>query len=187
MAKTKIILTNEQYNPPDDSQSKITTNALVLFGGAVRMLPAELDNLGLTGKVQTREIPGVPPSWKPVNPGDFLLGRCVDRREQTFDAGTPKERKSTVLIFDTPIPGGFRSVWLGADLRLKLHDPIGKVYQIRFEGLTTPNLTSQKLNPMKTFTVYEVMPTEAILPEGIETLEDRQTPSSPCGVIWVDA
>jgi hypothetical protein len=142
--------------PPPESNAEET--AIVLFGGETRMLPAELEELGLGAHIQTREIPGVPPNWKPASAGDFLLGRCVDIRDRKFDIGTPKERTATVALFDTAVPGGFRSVWLGADLRLKLNNPVGKVYQIYYEGETRPSRASQQLNPMKTFRVMEVLP-----------------------------
>jgi hypothetical protein len=148
----------QRQGEPEQPKAELET-ALVLFG-ELRVLPAELEELGLAGKVETREIPGVPPNWKPANAGDFLLGRCVDRREQRFDMGKPDERVATVLVFDTAIPGGFRSVWLGADLKLKLHDPVGKVYQIFFEGTSTPTEKSRRLNPMKTYRVMEILPKE---------------------------
>lgn len=137
-------------------------HSIVLFGGESQMLPSELEELGLTGQIEAREIPGVPPNWKAVNPGDFLLGRCVAARDMTFDEGKPSVRTATVLLFETAVPGGFRSVWLGADLRLKLNDPVGKVYQIYFEGTSTPTERSRKLNPMKTFRVMEIIPKKAI-------------------------
>jgi hypothetical protein len=152
MAKT----TEKQTEQTPKTETTEDT-ALVLFG-ELRVLPKELEELGLMGKVNAMEIPGVPKTWTPEKPGDFILGRCVDQRQHTFDAGKPDERTRTVLVFDTAIPGGFRSVWLGADLRLKLQDPVGHVYQIFFEGTTTPTEKSRRLNPMKTYRVMKILP-----------------------------
>lgn len=169
--------------PKQPDPQALPDQALVLFGGVMKMLPAELEAMGLAGKIQAREIPGVPMNWKPVNESDFLLGRCVDKRNMTFDAGTPKERKATVLVFDTAVPGGFRSVWLGADLRIKIgNDPVGKVYSIYYDGEKTINDISRKLNPMKSYRVFEIQPTHVDLPEGIEELESRKVPA----VLWTE-
>jgi len=155
----------EPMKPPDPTPDQ----ALVLFGGVMKMLPKELEDLGLGGKVAAEEIPGVAPTWKPTGQGDYMLGRCVDRREKKFDIGTPRERLATVLVFDTAIPGGFRSIWLGADLEIKLHDPLGNVYAIYYDGETRPNRTSQQLNAMKTYRVFKVVPTNIPIPEGTPT------------------
>jgi hypothetical protein len=161
--KAKLMAQREKPKPDyEPSTRPREETSVVLFGGEMRMLPAELEELGLSGVVQTREIPGVPPTWKPLESGEYLLGRCVDMRQQRFDIGTPKERTANVLLFDTAVPGGFRSVWLGADLQLKLRDPIGKVYQIYYEGETRPTETSRKLNPMKTYRVMEIVPIKAV-------------------------
>jgi hypothetical protein len=133
------------------------------------MLPQELEELGLGEYVEAQEIPGVSPSWTPVQNGDYLLGRCVDRRTRKFDVGTPEEREATVLVFDTAVPGGFRSIWLGTDLEMKLSNPVGKVYQIYYQGEARPSARSKKLNPMKTYRVMEIRPTRKLqLPEDIQ-------------------
>jgi hypothetical protein len=147
--------------PKEESKPSGQETAVVLFGGDVRVLPQELEELGLGGKVEALEIPGVPPTWKPTVKGDFLLGRCVDAREKVFVEevnGVRTERKAPVLVFETAVPGGFRSVWLGADLRLKLNDPVGQVFQIYYEGTSMPTERSRKLNPMKTFRVIKILP-----------------------------
>lgn len=133
------------------------TDAVVLFGGRMTMLPKELEQMGLAGKVTVQEIPGVPPNWKPAVPNDYLLGKCVAVREKEFDTGTPRQRIAHVAVFDTAIPGGFRSVWLGADLKIKLTNPVGKVYQIVYTGDVDVH---SGLNPMKAYTVYEIEPKE---------------------------
>jgi hypothetical protein len=150
-----------------DPEPKNEEKTIVLFGGQAQILPSELEELGLAGQAGVREIPGVAPSWKPAGHGDYLLGRCVDIRSHEFDIGTTKQRTGIVGIFETAVPGGFRSVWLGADLRVKLSDPIGKVYQIYYEGETRPNRSSQSLNPMKTYRVLEIVPINKV-PETID-------------------
>lgn len=142
------------------------SNALVLFGGSMKMLPKELEELGLAGKIEAREIPGICPTWKPVNMGDYMLGRCVSERDVEFpliDAKTKQvtSRVRTVLVFDTAVPGGFRSVWLGADLRIKMQEPIGKVYQISYQGEVAVGRNAN-LNPMKSYQVFEIQPADQI-------------------------
>ena len=140
--------------------------ALVLFGGVQTMLPAVLQELGLAGKVTAQEIPGVPPTWKPAQVNDYLLGRCVAERDVEFSSVNQQTkvvetRTRRVLIFDTAVPGGFRGVWLGADLRLKLQDAIGKVYQITYTGEQNVGRNA-KLNAMKSYQVFEIQPTEQL-------------------------
>lgn len=122
--------------------------ALTIFGSEQTMLPEELAKMGLGEQVEVQEIPGVTPSWKPVNKGDFLLGRVVDVRENLGKFG------STAVVFHTAVPGGFRTVWLGADLKVKMRNALGKVYSIHFDGMM--ELAGRQ--PMKVYRVYEVMP-----------------------------
>jgi hypothetical protein len=155
--------------PPTPAPVPEPDQALVLFGGVMNMLPKELEEMGLAGKVHAREIPGVPPNWKPVQIGDFLLGRVVAEREMEFPRIDPVTqtvitRKAKVLVFDTAVPGGFRSVWLGADLRIKMQNALGRVYSIYYDGETTPSKNSQSLHPMKSYRVFEVIPAEGMIP-----------------------
>jgi hypothetical protein len=162
----------ENPSPATTLANDPNSSALVLFGGITPMLPSELEQMGLGEYVEVQEIPGVSPSWTPVNPGDFLLGRCIDKRTKKFDVGTPEEREATVLVFDTAVPGGFRSVWLGTDLEIKLGDPIGKVYQLFYEGESRPSARSKRLNPMKNYRVMEIKPTKKLaLPQDIDETE----------------
>ena len=140
------------------------------------MLPKELEDMGLAGKVMVREIPGFVPAWKPVNKGDFLLGRCVDYREVETKFTKTTGRMGKQLIFDTAVPGGFRMVWLGADLGMKLREAVGRVYSVTFDG----EQEFPGRQPMKLYRVFEVVPAEGLLPEHIETLESRKTPT----VLW---
>lgn len=158
-------MSNKNKDKPDAKPEPM--EALVLFGGVQQMLPAALEELGLAGKVTAREIPGVPPTWKPVNEGDYLLGRCVAERDVEFsnvDQLTKQviTRTRRVLLFDTVVPGGFRGVWLGADLRLKLSDPIGKVYQITYQGEQNVGRNAT-LNAMKAYQVFEIQPTTELM------------------------
>jgi hypothetical protein len=156
-------MSKKQPDPKPAPAPTQPTDALVIFGGRMNMLPKELEELGLAGKIQAQEIPGIAQAWKPVQAGDYLLGRCVQEREVSFPQidpdGTRHDRIRKVLVFDTAVPGGFRSVWLGADLRIKLSDPIGKVYQITFQGDVNVGRNA-KLNAMKSYQVFEIQPTE---------------------------
>jgi hypothetical protein len=147
--------------PKPEPQASHPTDALVLFGGTMRMLPKELEEMGLAGKITIHEIPGVPPNWKPAMPGDFLLGRAIQEREVEFTQSDGTKRVRRVLVFDTAVPGGFRSVWLGADLRIKMQDSIGKVYQITYQGEVNVGRNA-KLNAMKSYQVFEIQPSEGI-------------------------
>ena len=160
----------EKQKPSEEQSMSEPKDALVLFGGTMQMLPKELEELGLAGKVVAREIPGVPPNWKPVQPGDYLLGRVVAEREMEFQNSrgpgqAPEIRIAKVLVFDTAVPGGFRSVWLGADLRIKLQNPVGKVFQINFQGEVNVGRNA-KLNSMKSYQVFEIQPSEMPVSEG---------------------
>lgn len=153
---------NETYGKvglPPVQENNMDETALVLFGENVTMLPQQLEEMGLAGKVTAREIPGVAPSWKPVNNGDFLLGRCVDMREGLG------RFKSTAMIFDTAVPGGFRTVWLGADLKIKLKNAVGRVYSIEYNG--TLDLGRPGQQPVKQYRVCEVLPVGAEIPDSI--------------------
>jgi hypothetical protein len=160
-------MSKKQPNPqpsPEPKPQPQPENALVLFGGTMRMLPKELEEMGLTGKITVREIPGVPQNWKPVNVGDFLLGRVVAEREMEFQDSQgpgqpPRIRTAKVLVFDTAVPGGFRSVWLGADLRIKLQNAEGKVYQITYQGEVNVGRNA-RLNAMRSYQVFEIQPKE---------------------------
>ncbi len=145
--------------PPENDESK----SLILFGENITMLPKQLEEMGLAGKVEVREIPGVAPDWKPVNPGDFILGRCVDIREvdtrfTKTDGNGNKTNVGHCAVFETAIPGGFRTVWLGADLRIKIKNAIGAVFSIEYIG----SQDIGKGNPMKQYRVCEVLPVGAV-------------------------
>jgi hypothetical protein len=150
-------------NKPGEPEPANKEIGAMLFGGEMTMLPKELAELGLSDQIAVEEIPGVAPSWKPVHPGDMMIGRCVDMREMelpdTFHQG--QNRKSTVLVFNTAIPGGFRSVWIGAELKIKMRDPVDKVYTIYYDG-TTPMAGGRQ--PMKTYRVYLINPLTKELP-----------------------
>lgn len=142
-----------------DPPTETTGGTMVLFGGTVSMLPEELQEMGLAGKVEVREVPGVVPDWKPVQKGDFLFGRCVDIRE--VETRFSKRGPDGVLtnpglcaVFETSVPGGFRTVWLGADLRIKLANALDKVYTITFVATKDTG----KGNPLKIYQVMEVIP-----------------------------
>lgn len=150
--------------PKENQPPKPPDSAIVLFGQAMEMLPKELEEMGLAGKVETREIPGVPPNWKPLSKDDYMIGRVVDVRDlavPSLQRAGQAEIRSTVAVLDTAVPGGFRSLWLGADLKIKMRDSIGKVYAIYYDGETP----MQGRNPMKTYRVYEVIPKQTTIPE----------------------
>ena len=146
-------MAKEKEQPKQEPNSD---TAMVLFGESVQMLPKELEAMGLAGKVIAREIPGVVPDWKPVSKGDLLLGRCVDVREVETRFTKATGIMGSCAVFETVIPGGFRTVWLGADLKIKLRDSVGKVYSIMFDG----TMSSNKGQDMKLYRVMEVIPAQ---------------------------
>lgn len=139
----------------DSPKSNLSDSAVnVLMGAPLEMLPDELEAMGLGETIAAEEIPGVSPTWEPATKGDFLLGRCVDVRSLVIPKVSTPENPSVVAVFNTAIPGGYRSVWLGADLRIKLNNPVGRVYSIHYDGVQDTG----KPSPMKMYRVYEVRP-----------------------------
>lgn len=145
--------------PKKEKESSFPSNsetAVALFGKQMEMLPEELKELGLGELVTAKEVPGVSPTWKPAKVGDFLLGKVVQVRENIG------KFQSTALIMETVIPGGFRTVFLGADLKIKLGsiNPVDRVYSIYYDGVMEFPGGKQ---PMKVYRVYEVIPKQAAL------------------------
>ena len=147
--KTKDEKNPETKNsPPSTSEAE---TAMTLFGKQLEMMPTELEEMGLGAVSTVKEVPGISPTWKPAKAGDFLIGRVVQVRENVG------KFSSTALVLETAVPGGFRTVWLGADLKIKMGsiDPLDKVYAIYYDG--TMEFPGSK-QPMKVYRVYEVRP-----------------------------
>lgn len=128
--------------------------ALVLFNKGTAALPAaiqrQIDRMGL----KTRERAGVAPSWKPTKPGEYVAGEVLAVRENVG------EYAGTVVVISTP--DGPVSVWLGADLKVKMGTNlrIGQVYCIVYQGKLKKSDNPKLKNDMNQFTVAEIIPGE---------------------------
>ena len=140
---------------PNEEPNGQGSEALVLFNKGTSTLPAAvqraIERSGL--KLKTRQLPGVEPSWKPTKPGEYVLGEVIAVRENTGEfAGT------VVVISD---PNGPVSVWLGADLKLKLGGVrVGQVYCIQYMGKLKKSDNPKLKNDMNHFQVSEIIPEE---------------------------
>lgn len=126
--------------------------ALVAFDRAT--LPEQvMKQLGVhASKFRTREVPGVNPAWpeKDAKPGDTLLGVLSRKKDK---AGRFNQPVVTVQSVDR----GFRDVWCGADLTLKLATvEVGAFVALEYTGWRDIKGREQK---MKTFRVVELIPT----------------------------
>ena len=134
---------------------KVTTEAtktsteLVIFGKHdIADLPAPVQ--ALMKKFKTREIPGVAVTWKPEKNGDTIAGVCVKFREGVG------QFNSSLIVLEGEY--GFRSVWLGADLRQKISaESIGRPMVIVYEGMMQ---IGNRPQPMRTYRVIEVLEPE---------------------------
>jgi hypothetical protein len=124
--------------------------AMVFYG---RATPANLNPAvqKALGGLKVREIPGIAESWnskdKNLQPGDFIAGICVQYRERV------SQFESDVIVLETP--DGFRSVWLGVDLKAKISAAsIGRPMVISYEGEIT---RARAKGPMKNYRVLEVL------------------------------
>ena len=133
--------------PPE--KVKPTSTELVVFGKHdIADLPAPVR--ALMQKFKTREIPGVAPTWKPEKPSDTIAGICVRYREGVG------QFKSSLIVLEGEY--GFRSVWLGADLKQKITaESIGRPMVIVYEGMMQIGTRPQ---PMRTYRVIEVLEPE---------------------------
>jgi len=147
-------MTKKTTTEPAQGQEPVT-DAVAIFGEAQSVMPEELVKMGLADQVAVQEIPGVSPTWKPLNKGDFILGKVIDVRDGLGKFG------STCVVMQTVVPGGFRTVWLGADLKIKMRDSVGRIYNIAYDG--EMKMEGSKA-PMRVYRVYEILPKISTVP-----------------------
>lgn len=126
----------------------VGNTSLVLFGQETGLLPEELRER--LGGMELREIPGFAPQWKPSKAGDFLLGQI---RSVRHDVG---KYHATVVTMQTA--AGFRSVFLGADLKMKFldgQDLRGRVFSLSYEGET--KTAGDEKKAMRQYRVIEIL------------------------------
>jgi hypothetical protein len=135
----------------DETNTNVTAqpaNVSIVERTPANSLPANIQQA--LSKYTLKERAGVAPTWEPKNPGEFILGSVVAVR-----AGVGKYQ-GTVMVLDTPT--GFQSVWLGADLSLKLPNVVeGMNLVIQFEGWLEQKDQPKLANRMRQFKVIEVM------------------------------
>lgn len=103
------------------------------------------------GDLKTREIPGIAESWNDKEharePGDLIAGIMVQYRERV------SQYESDVIVLETA--EGFRSVWLGVDLKAKITaQSIGRPMVIEYQGTMTRPLAK---GPIKSYRVLEII------------------------------
>lgn len=102
-------------------------------------------------RYRTREAVGVAPTWKPEKEGEFLIGQVVTEKSAGKFNGT---------VLGMMTPEGPRSVWLNADLRIKMGSDstlVGKNFVIQFEGWLRKADNPAIKNDMRVYKVIEVM------------------------------
>ena len=124
--------------------------ALVLFGGQLpASIPAAVRAAMEKHGLKAEERPGYEPIWKPDVAGASLLGRVSSVRE-----GAGKFGGTIVTLATTD---GYRSVWLSADLKIKLLDGAslrGRLFMIEYLG--KESLGAGK-NEMRRYRVTELL------------------------------
>lgn len=135
----------EPVNPPAPAE-----HTMVFYG---RAEPGNLSPAvrAAIGDLKTREIPGIAESWNDkehqVKPGDFIAGICVQYRERV------SQYESDVIVLETA--QGFRSVWLGVDLRAKITaQSVGRPMVIEYQGTMT---RPRAKGPIKQYRVLEII------------------------------
>ncbi len=106
-----------------------------------------LKELGIPQRVAFRERPGVSPTWMPETVGSTIAGIV---RDQKHGVG---KFSSSLIVLQTR--DGFKTVWLGADLKRKL-DTIERGALVIIEYIGKQKLPNVS-NEMRMFRVYEVM------------------------------
>jgi hypothetical protein len=120
--------------------------AIVFYGQAEPKNLPEPVRKAIAG-LKVREIPGIAETWTPSGPGDFVAGIMVQYRERV------SQYETDVIVLETP--NGFRSVWLGVDLKNKITSTsIGRPMVISYEGMIT---RPRAKGPIKNFRVLEVL------------------------------
>jgi hypothetical protein len=124
--------------------------AMVFYG---RAEPANLPPAirAAIGTLKVREIPGISQSWNDkaaaLNPGDFIAGVCVQYRERV------SSYESDVIVLETP--DGFRTVWLGVDLRAKITAAsVGRPMVIEYQGTIEK---PRSKGPIRSYRVLEII------------------------------
>lgn len=126
---------------PTEGQEK----SLLLFGkSSMADLPAAVQQV--MQKYKTQEIPGVAQTWKPAKVGDTIGGVIRKYRE-----GVGQYNSSLVVLEGDY---GFRTVWLGADLKQKVSgEMVGSPVMISYEGKADIG----KKQPMNVYRVIEIL------------------------------
>lgn len=134
------------------TETKGEEQALVVFNrGNVSGLPAAVQKAIERSGIKTRELAGVAPSWKPEDPGTYIIGEVIAIRENLGEfAGS-----CIVLMTDK----GPQSVWLGADLKTKLGQSVrvGQYYCIVYDGKLAKKDNPKLKNDMHLYKVVELL------------------------------
>ena len=90
---------------------------------------------------------------KPVKEGDFIFGRIADMREVTTEFGV-----STACVMEVlePEGEGFLTVWLSADLKVKLSG--ARPVKDRLWLITYTGIAKVRRGTMKVYSVVEIEP-----------------------------
>jgi|SRR6267142_6584784 len=147
--KPKMEPVKPEPGKPDDKQEQ-----LVVFGTNRTGLPAAVQKAIERHGMKTKELAGVAPTWKPLDPGTWILGEVLAVRHEVGEFG------STVVVLGTE--DGPQSVWLGADLKTKFGDNVaaGQIYCIVYEGKLTKKENPKLKNDMHLYKVVEILPAE---------------------------
>jgi hypothetical protein len=126
--------------------------ALVLFNKGTSTLPAAVQRAIEKHGLKVRPKAGVEPSWKPTKPGEYVVGEVLAIRSGVGEFG------GTVLVINAP--EGPCSVWLGADLKVKMGNnvKVGEVYCIQYMGKLKKTENPKLKNDMHQFQVSEILP-----------------------------
>lgn len=103
------------------------------------------------GGLKVREIPGIAESWNDTaherKAGDFIAGICVQYRERV------SQYESDVIVLETA--DGFKSVWLGVDLKAKITaQSVGRPMVIEYQGTMT---RPRAKGAIKSYRVLEII------------------------------
>lgn len=104
--------------------------------------------LGLPKGLRARELPGVSPTWMPSAEGATIAGMVRQVKH-----GVGRFNSSLVVLATRD---GFRTVWLGADLKRKLENiQPGALVIVEYQG--RQKVPGRDVE-MRTFRVYEILP-----------------------------
>lgn len=126
--------------------------SLVVFNrGNVSGLPAAVQKAIERSGIKAREVAGIAPTWKPEDPGTYIIGEVAAIREGVGEFGSDL----VVLLTDK----GPQTVWLGADLKTKLGQSVkvGQFYCIVYDGKLSKKDNPKLKNDMKLYKVVELL------------------------------